>query len=144
MADVTEFIQCDSRNYTAGRQGCAVNTIVVRYTGTSASAHNTLLYFSRSSAPASVRYFVDKDGSVRRSVKESDTAWRAGHWQTNLHSIGIEVVSTGEDFAEAQIDALTGLVSDIRGRCGIAEQSVILHFDVTGKRCPVPYVDSAM
>ena len=144
MADVTEFIQCDSRNYTAGRQGCAVNAIVVHYTGTSASAHNTLLYFSRSSASASVRYFVDKDGSVRRSVKESDTAWHAGHWQTNLHSIGIEVVSAGEDFAEAQVDALTGLVSNIRGRCGIAEQSVIRHFDVTGKRCPVPYVDSAM
>lgn len=123
MADVTEFIQCDSRNYTAGRQGCAANAIVVHYTGTSASAHNTLLYFSRSSASASVRYFVDKDGSVRRSVKESDTAWHAGHWQTNLHSIGIEVVSAGEDFAEAQIDALTGLVSNIRGRCGIAEQS---------------------
>ena len=24
------------------------------------------------------------------------TAWHAGHWQTNLHSIGVEVVGAGE------------------------------------------------
>lgn len=65
MAEVVEFIQCDSRNYTAGCQGCAINTVVVHYTGTSASAHNNLLYFSRPSASASAHYFIDKDGSVR-------------------------------------------------------------------------------
>ncbi len=125
------------------RQGCAIEKIVVHYTGTSASAHNNLLYFSRSDAKASAHYFVDKDGSVRQSVREYDTAWHAGHWQTNLRSIGIEVVSAGEDFAEAQIAALASLVGDTRGRCGIAEQGVIRHFDVTGKRCPAPYVDAA-
>lgn len=133
MAEVVEFIQCDSRNYTADRQGCAINTIVVHYTGTGAVAHNNLLYFSRSSAGVSAHYFIDKDGSVRQSVREGDTAWHAGHWQTNLRSIGIEVVSAGEDFTEAQINALTSLVADIRNRYGIAEQSVIRHFDVTGK-----------
>lgn len=143
MAEVVEFIQCDSRNYTAGRQGCAVNTIVVHYTGTGASAHNNLLYFSRSSASASAHYFIDKDGSVRQSVRECDTAWHAGHWQTNLRSIGIEVVSAGEDFTEAQILVLAALVADLRARYGIASSSVIRHFDVTGKHCPAPYVDNS-
>ena len=143
MAEAVEFIQCDSRNYTAGRQGCAVNTIVVHYTGTGASAHNNLLYFSRSSASASAHYFIDKGGSVRQSVKEGDTAWHAGHWQTNLHSVGIEVVSAGEDFTEAQVASLAALVADIRKRYGVAAQSVIRHFDVTGKYCPAPYVDAS-
>lgn len=52
MPDVIEFIQCDARNYTPGRQGCAVSKIVVHYTATDASAHSNLLYFSRSDAQA--------------------------------------------------------------------------------------------
>ena len=141
MANVAEFIQCDSRNYTAGRQGNRISKIVVHYTGTEASAHNNLLYFSRSSAGASAHYFIDRDGTLRQSVSEGDTAWHAGDWGTNLRSVGIEVVSGGSDFTEAQIETLAALVAEIRGRCGIGEENVIRHYDVTGKLCPAPYVD---
>ena len=141
MADVAEFIQCDSRNYTAGRQGNRISKIVVHYTGTEASAHNNLLYFSRSSAGASAHYFIDRDGTLRQSVSEGDTAWHAGHWGTNLCSVGIEVVSGGSDFTEAQVETLAALVAEIRSRCGIGADSVIRHYDVTGKLCPAPYVD---
>ena len=143
MANVAEFIQCDSRNYTAGRQGNRISKIVVHYTGTEASAHNNLLYFSRSSAGASAHYFIDKDGTLRQSVSEGDTAWHAGHWGTNLCSVGIEVVSGGADFTEAQINALAALVADIRSRCGVSADNVIRHFDVTGKLCPAPYVNGS-
>ena len=141
MANVAEFIQCDSRNYTAGRQGNCISKIVVHYTGTEASAHNNLLYFSRSSAGASAHYFIDRDGTLRQSVSEGDTAWHAGHWGTNLCSVGIEVVSGGSDFTEAQVETLAALVAEIRSRCGIGEENVIRHYDVTGKLCPAPYVD---
>ncbi len=143
MASVAEFIQCDSRNYTSGRQGCSVSKIVVHYTGTEASAHNNLLYFSRESARASAHYFIDRNGTIRQSVAEGDTAWHAGHWQTNLRSVGIEVVSGGSDFTEAQIVALAGLVADLRGRYGISAGNVIRHYDVTGKLCPAPYIDAS-
>ena len=142
MANVAEFIQCDSRNYTAGRQGNRISKIVVHYTGTEASAHNNLLYFSRSSAGASAHYFIDRDGTLRQSVSEGDMAWHAGHWGTNLCSVGIEVVSGGSDFTEAQIETLSQLVAEIRGRCGIGAEDVIRHYDVTGKLCPAPYVDA--
>ena len=141
MANVAEFIQCDGRNYTAGRQGNRISKIVVHYTGTEASAHNNLLYFSRSSAGASAHYFIDRDGTLRQSVSEGDTAWHAGHWGTNLCSVGIEVVSGGSDFTEAQVGTLASLVAEIRSRCGIGAEDVIRHYDVTGKLCPAPYVD---
>ena len=141
MANVAEFIQCDSRNYTAGRQGNRISKIVVHYTGTEASAHNNLLYFSRSSAGASAHYFIDRDGTLRQSVSEGDTARHAGHWGTNLCSVGIEVVSGGSDFTEAQFETLSRLVAEIRWRCGIGAENVIRHHDVTGKLCPAPYVD---
>lgn len=143
MANVAEFIQCDSRNYTAGRQGNRISKIVVHYTGTEASAHNNLLYFSRTSAGASAHYFIDKDGTLRQSVSEGDTAWHAGHWATNLCSVGIEVVSGGADYTEAQINTLAALVADIRARCGVSADNVIRHYDVTGKLCPAPYVDAS-
>ena len=143
MASVAEFIQCDSRNYTAGRQGNHIRKIVVHYTGTEASAHNNLLYFSRSSAGASAHYFIDKDGTLRQSVSEGDTAWHAGHWATNLCSVGIEVVSGGADFTEAQINTLASLVADLRSRCGVSADNVIRHYDVTGKLCPAPYVNAS-
>ena len=141
MANVAEFIQCDGRNYTAGRQGNRISKIVVHYTGTEASAHNNLLYFSRSSAGASAHYFIDRDGTLRQSVSEGDTAWHAGHWGTNLCSVGIEVVSGGSDFTDAQIETLAQLVAEVRGRCGISADNVVRHYDVTGKLCPAPYVD---
>ncbi len=59
MPNVAEYIQCDSRNYTAGRQGNRISKIVVHYTGTEASAHNNLLYFSRSSAGTPAHYFIE-------------------------------------------------------------------------------------
>lgn len=143
MPRVSEFVQCDPRNYTRGRGGNPVNTVVVHYTGTNASAHNNLLYFSRNSAGASAHYFIDRDGALCQSVSESDTAWHAGNWQTNQHSVGIECVSAGEDFTEAQVATLGELVRDLMARYGIPEGSVIRHYDVTGKLCPAPYVDAS-
>lgn len=66
MPSVVEFIQCDARNYTPGRQGCGVSQIVVHYTTTDASAYNNLLYFSRSDAQASAHYFIDKNARCAR------------------------------------------------------------------------------
>ncbi len=141
MAGIAEFIGCDSRNYTVGRCGCSVSKIVVHYTGTDASAHDNLLYFSRSDAAASAHFFIDRDGTICQSVSEEDTAWHAGDWDVNLRSVGIEVVSAGEDFTEEQICSLASLVADLRCRYGIGAEDVIRHYDVTGKLCPAPYVD---
>lgn len=143
MPSVSEFVQCDYRNYTRGRSGRSVDTIVVHYTGTDASAHNNLLYFSRNSAGASAHYFIDRDGTLCQSVDEGDTAWHCGNWDRNCRSVGIECVSAGEDFTEAQVATLTALVADLMGRYGVASSNVIRHYDVTGKLCPAPYVDGA-
>ena len=133
------FIACSTGNYTSGRQGVTVDTIVVHYTGTSASAYNNCVYFSRPGAGASAHYFVDKDGAYYQSVHEYDTAWHAGDWGMNLRSIGIEVVSAGEEYTQAQKETLRYLVRGIMARRGIKASRVIRHYDVTGKLCPAAY-----
>ena len=141
MPNIAEFVQCDSRNYTRGRGGHAVDHAVVHYTGTDASAHNNLVYFSRNAARASAHYFVDRDGTLRQSVSEADTAWHAGKFAMNQRSVGIECVSAGEDFSEEQVATLAALTQALMAKYGIPAANVIRHYDVTGKECPAPYLD---
>ena len=138
-----EWIGAHGSNYTAGRGGRKVDTIGIHYTATNASARNNGVYFSRANANASAHYFIDGGGTVIQSVSEADTAWALGDWDSNQRAISIEVVSAGQDFTASEISELRWLVRDIMARYGIPASRVIRHYDVTGKRCPAPYVDAS-
>lgn len=73
-------------------------------------------------------------------VAEGDTAWHAGNWLMNCRSVGIEVVSAGEDNSEVEVGKLAWLVQTLMKRYDISEGGVIRHYDVTGKICPAPYI----
>ena len=141
MAYSILFKQCGGDHMTRGRSR-AVDRIVVHYTGTLASARNNATYFSRNERQgASAHYFVDDiSPEIYQSVAEGDTAWHAGDWAMNCRSIGIEVVSAGEDFSAAEIEKLAWLVGRLMAKYGIGASGVIRHYDVTGKLCPAPYV----
>lgn len=143
MAYSILFKQCGSDHMTRGRTR-AIDRIVVHYTGTTASARNNATYFSRNeNQGASAHYFVDDiTPEIYQSVAEGDTAWHAGNWDMNCRSIGIEVVSAGEDFSEVEIAKLAWLVQKLMAKYGIGASGVIRHYDVTGKLCPAPYVDA--
>jgi hypothetical protein len=136
--------------YTRGNDGR--EWIVVHYTATNASALNNCIYFSGGNRNASAHYFID-DTSIWQSVPEEDSAWHAGNWSINSTSIGIEVVSAGQDFTDGEIDRLAWLVGVLMERYGIDANHVIRHYDVADvapsggtldphKRCPAPYVDA--
>ena len=136
---IAEFLQAHSSNYTKGRGGKSIKEMTTHYTATSASAHNNLVYFSRKGANASEHLFVDKDGSIRQSVNFADTAWSVGNFAHNQQSVSVEVVSAGEDFTSAQVNALKEIYQYLNKNYGV--KTVIRHYDVTGKRCPAPYID---
>ena len=141
MAYSILFKQCGSDHMTRGRSR-AIDRIVVHFTATLASARNNATYFSRNEGQgASAHYFVDDiTPEIYQSVAEGDTAWHAGDWQMNCRAIGIEVVSAGEDFSDVEVDKLSWLVQRLMDKYGIGAAGVIRHYDVTGKRCPAPYV----
>ena len=143
MAYSILFKQCGSDHMTRGRTR-AIDRIVVHYTGTTASARNNATYFSRNeNQGASAHYFVDDiTPEIYQSVAEGDTAWHAGNWDMNCRSIGIEVVSAGEDFSEVEIAKLAWLVQKLMAKYGIGASGVIRHYDVTGKLCPAAYVNA--
>lgn len=147
-----EFISCNTANYRAGRTQ-PVRYIVMHYTANNGdTARNNCDYYHRvGGLQASAHYFVDEHG-VMQSVLESDTAWHCGaraYWHPecrNANSIGIEMCSRkradGSYYIKPETVAnAAALAKDIMQRYGIDTDHVLRHYDVTGKRCPMPWVD---
>lgn len=97
------FKQCGSDHMTRWRSH-AIDRIVIHYAATLASARNNAIYYSRNERQgSSAHYFVDDiTDEIYQSVAEGDTAWHAGNWLMNCRSVGIEVMSAGEDYSEVE------------------------------------------
>lgn len=147
-----EFIACNTDNYRAGRTQ-PVQYIVMHYTANNGdTARNNCDYYHRvGGLQASAHYFVDEYG-VMQSVHEDDTAWHCGaraYWHPecrNANSIGIEMCSRKRADGSYYILPETvanaaALAREIMQRYGIDTDHVLRHYDVTGKRCPMPWVD---
>ena len=147
-----EFIACNTDNYRAGRTQ-PVRYIVMHYTANNGdTARNNCDYYHRvGGLQASAHYFVDEHGAMQ-SVREGDTAWHCGaraYWHPecrNGNSIGIEMCSRkradGSYYIKPETVAnAAALAKDIMQRYGIDSDHVLRHYDVTGKRCPMPWVD---
>lgn len=147
-----EFVSCDPSNYRAGRTQ-PVRYIVMHYTANNGdTAKNNCDYYHRvGGLQASAHYFVDEHGAMQ-SVRECDTAWHCGaraYWHPecrNANSIGIEMCSRKRADGSYYILPETvanaaALAREIMQRYGIDTEHVLRHYDVTGKRCPMPWVD---
>lgn len=147
-----KFISCNAANYSAGRTQ-PVQYIVMHYTANNGdTARNNCDYYHRvGGLQASAHYFVDEYGAMQ-SVREVDTAWHCGaraYWHPecrNANSIGIEMCSRkradGSYYIKPETVAnAAALAKDIMQRYGIDTDHVLRHYDVTGKRCPMPWVD---
>ena len=147
-----EFVSCDPSNYRAGRTQ-PVRYIVMHYTANNGdTARNNCDYYHRvGGLQASAHYFCDEHGAMQ-SVREGDTAWHCGaraYWHPecrNGNSIGIEMCSRkradGSYYIKPETVAnAAALAKDIMQRYGIDTEHVVRHYDVTGKRCPMPWVD---
>lgn len=150
-----EFVSCDPSNYRAGRTQ-PVRYIVMHYTANNGdTAKNNCDYYHRvGGLQASAHYFCDEHGAMQ-SVREGDTAWHCGaeagrrYWHPecrNANSIGIEMCSRKRADGSYYILPETvanaaALAREIMQRYGIDTDHVLRHYDVTGKRCPMPWVD---
>ena len=124
--------------------GCAVDTLILHYTGMP-SAAAALDRLCDPAAAVSAHYLIDEDGSVVRMVPEERRAWHAGasFWagrsRLNDGSIGIELVNPGHEwgyrpFTEAQYRACAALCRAILGRWPIPPRRVLAHSDVAPER----------
>jgi len=89
----------------------------------------------------SAHYLVGRDGAIIQLVDERSRAWHAGKswWagfsDINSVSLGIELDNNGsEPFPDTQIEALLGLLDDIRQHYPIPSANFIGHADVAPTR----------
>ena len=141
------FKQAHRGNYSPGRTQ-PIEYIVVHYTANKGdTAKNNVDYFARTVTGTSAHYFVDRN-AVMQSVDEGDTAWHCGSdhprhpYCRNSNSIGIEMCDSVDGVPEDVRSLTAGLVRELMVKYGIDSSHVLRHYDVTGKRCPAPWVDN--
>lgn len=124
--------------------------IVVHYVGATGDAKNNCLYFEKVYRGASAHYFIGHKGDKWRCVKDEDVAWHCGALRykhkecRNSNSIGVELCCRKKNgkwyFEDATINSAVELIKELMKKYNIPLENVIRHYDVTGKRCPEPFV----
>lgn len=137
-------------NYNKSRKQ-PIQYIVVHYTANNGDrAQGNGNYFAQANRNASAHYFVDEN-EVVQSVKDTDTAWHCGaksykHLKCrNDNSIGVEMCSEKDSNGQYYINEQTQntaieLIKVLMKKYNIPLESVLRHYDVTGKICPEPFV----
>ena len=141
------FKQAHRGNYSPGRTQ-PIEYIVVHYTAnTGDTAQNNLDYFARTKTGTSAHYFVDEN-EICQSVQDTDVAWHCGSknprhpYCRNANSIGVEMCNSVGSVPEAVRARTAAFVRQKMKEYGIDSSHVLRHYDVTGKRCPAPWVDN--
>lgn len=140
------FKQAARGNYLPGR-AAKVEYIVIHYTGIpNDTAENNAVYSAREFTGVSAHYFVD-EREVWQSVRDEDTAYHCGSTRPkhpacrNYNSIGVEMCDSVGTVPAATRERTAAFVRELMDRYGVPVENVLRHYDVTGKRCPAPWVD---
>lgn len=140
------IVQSPSTHFDA--RACAVDCLILHYTGTVDAATAADYYLGRAIDGAgriAPHYMIDYDGTVVQFVDEGKRAWHAGKsfWagrdDLNSRSVGIELVNPGHaggyvPFTAAQMESLSDLCHGILSRHAIPAKNVLAHSDIAPGR----------
>lgn len=140
-------------NYGTSRPLSLIKYIVIHYTANDGDTdENNGNYFANNSVKASAHYFADSD-SITQSVPDDYIAYHCGgktykHKSCrNSNSIGIELcddVKNGVVYpSEKTIQNAIELTKSLMKKYNIPKENVIRHYDVTGKKCPMYWLDNS-
>lgn len=127
-----------------------VNGVVIHYTanpGTDAEANRN--YFEgrkdepdESSNKVSSHYIIGLDGTIIQCIPLNEIAYASNN--RNSDTISIECCHPDETgrFSDDTYNSLVHLAAWLCGKYQLSRDSVIRHYDVTGKMCPLYYVDN--
>lgn len=148
-------------NYGSARNLDKIKYIVIHYTGNDGDHDESNANYFNAYRGVSAHYFVDDD-SITQSVPDGNVAWAVGgsKWNdcpqtgggkwygkcTNNNSISIELCDTVRDgksgFTEKTLQNAADLAKLLMKKYNISIENVIRHFDVNGKHCPAPMMNS--
>ena len=143
-------------HYSRRRQGTKIKYIVVHYTGCKtargkASCINK--YYHTTTRAVSAHYIVGDD-DIYQCVETKYKAFHVGNGNdiiTNNNSIGVDIVEHKQNekrgftedndwyFTESALNNAASLIACLMYKYDIPVDSVVRHYDVTGKWCPRPF-----
>lgn len=128
-----DFRQC--WNYSQGREGLEPDRIVIHHWGADGQSHDGVVdFFTRGPGSGTSAHYVVSGGRITQICHDYDTAYHAGTWTVNLHSIGIEC---RPEASEDDVRTVAELVRRIRSEWGPLPLSV--HSDYYPTACPGRY-----
>jgi len=122
-----------------------VKGIVVHYTanpGTTAAQNRS--YFEglkdMQKTKASSHFVVGMDGEIIQCIPSSEISYASN--DRNVDTLSIECCHKDEtgQFTQETYDSLVELTAWLCGKFNLPVDSIIRHYDVTGKECPIYYV----
>lgn len=120
-----------------------VKNIVIHYVGNpNTTAQNNRDYFDKDSTEVSSHFVVGLEGEIIQCVPLWEKS-AASNWRNN-DTISIEVChpdDTGK-FNDTTYNAVIKLTAWLLNELGLDESAVIRHYDITGKLCPLYYVEN--
>lgn len=123
-----------------------INGVVIHYTanpGTTAQENRDYFEGLKDShdTKASAHFIVGLEGEIIQCIPTSEIAYASNG--RNSDTVSIECCYENEDgsFNQATYDSVIRLTAWLCARSGLDAEDVIRHYDVTGKMCPVYYVE---
>lgn len=125
--------------------------ICVHYNGQAGTGADRLaLYYANVAAGmfpdkpdswTSTQYIVGINGEVIRIVPDNEVAYAAANRNNGTIHIEVCYKQNSGEFEQVSKAALRELVQYLMKKYGISADNVVRHYDLTGKYCPMYYVD---
>ena len=129
----------------SGRRGerlSGVNDIVIHYVGNpGTTAQQNHDFFDQPDTTVSAHFLVGLDGEIIQCIPLDEVSSASN--ERNGDTISIEVChpdATGQ-FNQKTYDSLVKLTAWLCDYCDIGRDHVIRHYDITGKLCPLYFVE---
>lgn len=129
-----------------GKKLEAVNAVVIHYTGNpGTTAIQNRHYYGElattKEASVSSNFVVGIEGEVIQCVPSDEVAYASN--ERNSDTLSIEVCHKDKTgiFTDASYESVVKLTAYLCEEFGLKEDQIIRHYDVTGKKCPIYYVE---
>lgn len=129
-----------------GIERSEINGIVIHYTANPGStAKQNRDYFEglkdSKITKASSHFIIGLDGEIIQCVPTAEIAYASN--ERNSDTISIECCHPDEtgEYTEATYESLVELVAWLCGKFNLETDDIIRHYDITGKACPLYYVE---
>lgn len=119
-----------------------VRDIVIHYVGNpGTTAQQNRDYYANPASEVSSHFIIGLDGEIIQCIPLYEKSSASNH--RNKDTISIEVChpDASGKFTDAAYESLVKLTAWLCGVCGLSTNHLIRHYDITGKQCPLYFVD---